>query len=256
MKRHPNCIIGMIRDITESYKLSFEHHQYISFLSSCVIYFYSASFGHDLVCKTISSPYPRTILFFSQLFGHHSIKKPEELAFWLSLLNEWTKEIKLILFLLAEQDLVQDNPVIAPARTAAVELSVPVFGSPGVCGCLGCTGCSRDFRGWIGTIGVGGVYGSWCWWNFCFPYHFVLMPFHSSFWFHRFSIWNNFQSRWSWSSGWNWASRLFRFFTWIFRNFHLWINGKTNKPSVVPLHLLHLLVNTRCPSNILSPAPP
>ena len=50
-----------------------------------------------------------------------------------------------------------NNPVIAPARTAAVELSVPVFGSAGVCGCADCTGCSGT-SGVGGTIGVGGVY--------------------------------------------------------------------------------------------------
>ena len=58
------------------------------------------------------------------------------------------------------------NPAIAPARTAAVELSVPVFGSAGVCGCAGCTGCSGTSgvgsvgtSGVGGTIGVGGLYG-------------------------------------------------------------------------------------------------
>jgi len=82
MKSHRNCIIGMIRDITESYNLSFEHHQYISFLSSCVIHFYSASFGHDLVYKShfrfLSKNY--SVFFYNYLVITPS-KKPEGLAF-------------------------------------------------------------------------------------------------------------------------------------------------------------------------------
>jgi len=81
-KRHRNCFIGITRDITESYKHSFEHHQYISFLSSCVIYFYSASFGHDLVYKSnfLSSSKNYSVLFLNYLVITLS-KKPEELAF-------------------------------------------------------------------------------------------------------------------------------------------------------------------------------
>ena len=81
-KRHRNCFIGITRDITESYKHSFEHHQYISFLSSCVIYFYSASFRHDLVCKShfLSLSKNYSVLFLNYLVITLS-KKPEELAF-------------------------------------------------------------------------------------------------------------------------------------------------------------------------------
>ena len=81
-KRHRNCFIGITRDITESYKLSFEHHQYISFLSSCVIHFYSASFRHDLVYKShfrfLSKNY--SVFFYNYLVITPS-KKPEGLAF-------------------------------------------------------------------------------------------------------------------------------------------------------------------------------
>ena len=81
-KRHRNCFIGITRDITESYKHSFEHHQYISFLSSCVIYFYSASFRNDLVCKShfLSLSKNYSVLFLNYLVITLS-KKPEELAF-------------------------------------------------------------------------------------------------------------------------------------------------------------------------------
>lgn len=81
-KRHRNCIMGMIRDITESYKHSFEHHQYISFLSSCVIYFYSASFRHDLVYKShfLSLSKNYSVLFLNYLVITLS-KKSEGLAF-------------------------------------------------------------------------------------------------------------------------------------------------------------------------------
>ena len=81
-KRHRNCFIGITRDITESYKHSFEHHQYISFLSSCVIYFYSASFRHDLVYKShfLSLSKNYSVLFLNYLVITPS-KKPEGLAF-------------------------------------------------------------------------------------------------------------------------------------------------------------------------------
>ena len=52
------------------------------------------------------------------------------------------------------------NPAIAPARTAAAELSVPVFGSAGCTGCSGTSGVgSFGTSGVGGTIGVGGLYG-------------------------------------------------------------------------------------------------
>ena len=63
-------------------------------------------------------------------------------------MNERKKQELIFFFLRAR--LNPSNPAIAPARTAAAELSVPVFGSAGVCGCAGCTGCS-------GTSGVGSV---------------------------------------------------------------------------------------------------
>ena len=66
----------------ESYKLSFEHHQYTSFSSSCVIHFYSASFGHDLVYKShfLSLSKNYSVLFLNYLVITPS-KKPEGLAF-------------------------------------------------------------------------------------------------------------------------------------------------------------------------------
>ena len=81
-KRHRNCFIGITRDITESYKLSFEHHQYTSFSSSCVIHFYSASFRHDLVYKShfLSLSKNYSVLFLNYLVITPS-KKPEGLAF-------------------------------------------------------------------------------------------------------------------------------------------------------------------------------
>ena len=88
-KRHRNCFIGITRDITESYKHSFEHHQYISFLSSCVIYFYSASFGHDLVYKShfrsLSKNYSVLFLNYSDILLSKTLSR-------LSLLTHDRKE--------------------------------------------------------------------------------------------------------------------------------------------------------------------
>lgn len=79
-------------------------------------------------------------------------------------------------------------------RTAAAELSVPVFGSAG---CTGCSGTSELVlleplsQCWSLIGGVGGLYGVVegtvsGGWNVCFRYHFILMPFHFSFGFTGF----------------------------------------------------------------------
>lgn len=99
----------MIRDITESYKLSFEHHQYTSFSSSCVIHFYSASFRHDLVYKShfLSLSKNYSVLFLNYLVITPIKKSQKDLPSDFLYLDEWTKERRINLLFSCVQDPIQ-----------------------------------------------------------------------------------------------------------------------------------------------------
>ena len=144
-KMKKTSVLLVIRDITESFKLSFWTPPV--YLILFLLVSFPFHFRRDLVCKShflLSKNY--SVLFFSQLFGLTPIKKARRTCFWLSLFR-WigTKEID-VLFLSCGQEWIQ---TIQPShlQTAAVELSVPVFGSAGVCGFaqlgLGCSGTSE-----------------------------------------------------------------------------------------------------------------
>ncbi len=150
----------------ESYKLSSEHHQYNPILSSCVIHFYSASFRHDLSIKAISSPYPK---LFCSIFNYLVIthQKPEGLASLTFFLFRWMerKKQELIFFFLARKI---HNPAIAPARTAAVELSVPGTQSA-------VKSVVQVVLRLSWTCGVVWFWNLWSWWNDCVVEQLVLV---------------------------------------------------------------------------------
>ena len=117
----------MIRDITSPINFHSNTTSISSFFFLCH-HFYSASFRHDLVYKSHFSPYPKnySVLFLNYLVITHQ-KSQKDLPSDFLYLDEWTETRINLLFLASKTN--PSNPAIAPARTAAVELPVPVFGS-------------------------------------------------------------------------------------------------------------------------------